>query len=136
MMRSDAHWLDFVEVISTEPLFCLKFPVTAVPGDTPMLPVARVVTSPSNVAAVPAMTANSEHSPRGISGALVAVAFDLRLVTSVLANAAMMVATRANATEKDLAMVGVWNEKELDCDCDCKMHSSFEQSSELRNLEI
>ena len=73
-----------------------------------MLPVLMVVTWPSNEAEVPAMTANSAHSPSAINGALVARTFDLRFLTSVFANAAAMVAMMANATENDRAMVNVW----------------------------
>lgn len=102
--------MDFVEVISTEPSFCLKFPVTDVPGETPMSPVKIVVSSPLKAAEVPAITANCAHSPRGTDDAPARLR---RLLAFVIA--AMMVAMTTNMREKNLgAMVlGVccWREK-------------------------
>ena len=116
-MRSLAHWFDFVEVISTEPSFCLKFPVTDVPGETPMSPVKIVVSPPLNAAEVPAMTANSAHSPRGTDVAPARLRRLLALVTT-----AMIVAITTSMSEKNLDVMvlsvccGLW--QRIDCVCD------------------
>ena len=67
MSRSLAHAVDRVDVRSKEPVPRMTLPPIDVPGETPIDPVAMVVTVPSKVIAVPASTAKSEHAPRGIS---------------------------------------------------------------------
>ena len=55
---------------------------------------------------MPAITANSEHSPKGINGAFVAsLKFDFGLMTFVSAKAAKIVAKSAKTTERDLNIV-------------------------------
>ena len=77
-----------------------------VPGETPTSPVLIVVSCPLNEADVPAITANSEHSPSGINGAFVVSAMlDLKLLASAEAKAAKMVAMIAKKAVRDLDMV-------------------------------
>ena len=67
MSRSRAHAMDNVDWRSNDPSLTTTLPPIEVPGETPILPVARVVTVPANVMAVPASTANVEQAPSGIS---------------------------------------------------------------------
>ena len=67
MSRSLAHAIDNVDWRSNDPVPSTTLPPIEVPGDTPISPVAIVVTVPANVIAVPASTAKAEQAPRGMS---------------------------------------------------------------------
>ena len=70
----------------------MALPPIEVPGETPTLPVAMVVTVPSNVMAVPASTAKLAQLPRG-------------MLTAPLANAASTAITMVKDDRKYGAMI-------------------------------
>ena len=90
--RSEAHAIDSVDWLSNDPVPRIVFPPIDVPGETPTLPVAMVVTVPSNVMAVPASTAKLVQLPSG-------------MLTAPLANAASTAIAMVKDDRKYGAMI-------------------------------
>ena len=92
--RSKAHAIESDDWLWNDPVPRMALPPIEVPGETPTLPVAMVVTVPSNVMAVPASTAKLAQLPRG-------------MLTAPLANAASTAITMVKDDRKYGAMMRV-----------------------------